>query len=114
MKKENKENFPCPCGGKLIWKKKKAVIDGVNCGLLDVELCHKCGSEYFPEQSMKIIEKKLKEAGIWGMQRKEVSFWKSGNSVVIRIPVKIASSLGLKPYMKGNIYKEDNRLVIET
>lgn len=110
---KKKESFPCPCGGRIEWKKKKVVIDGVNCGLLETEICKKCGSEYFPESSMEVIEKKLKEAGIWGMQRKEVSFWKSGNSVVIRIPVKIAASLGLKPAMRGNIYKENNRLVIE-
>jgi len=105
--------YPCPCGGKLKWKKKKVVWDNINCGILNVEYCPKCGSEYFPEESMQVIEKRLKEAGLWGVQRKEVSFWKSGNSVVIRIPVKIASVLGLKAHMKGNIYKEDNKLIVE-
>ncbi len=114
MKKNHrKEAYPCPCGGKVEWKRKEVVIDGVNCGILDIEYCPKCGSEYFPDKSMQVIEKKLKEAGLWGTQRKEVSFWKSGNSVVLRVPVKIASELGLKANGKGIIYKEDNKLIVE-
>lgn len=112
MKKE-KMSYPCPCSGRIKWKKKKVVLEGINCGVLDVEYCSKCGSEYFPEESMAVIEKKLKEAELWGMQRKEVSFWKSGASVVLRIPIKIAKSLGLKAHTRGSIYKEDNKLVVE-
>lgn len=110
---KNKEiSYPCPCGARVKWKRKKIIQEGINCGILDIEYCPKCGSEYFPDRTMAVIEKKLKESGSWGMQ-KEVSFWKSGNSVVLRIPVKIAAALGLKAHMKGNIYKEDNKLVVE-
>ena len=109
-----KEKYPCPCGGKIEWKRKKVVIEGINCGILDVEYCNKCNSEYFPEDSMQVIEKKLKDANLWGMQRKEVSFWKSGDSFVVRIPIKIASSLGLKANMKANLYQEGkNKLIVE-
>lgn len=110
--KINKISYPCPCGGKIKWKKEKVIREGIECGILDVEYCPKCGAEYFPDESMQVIEKKLKEAGLWGMQ-KEVSFWKSGNSVVVRIPVKIAAALGLKAHMKGNLYKENNKLIVE-
>lgn len=56
-----KENYPCPCGGKLKWKKDEIIIDGVNCGLLDVEFCENCGEEYFPGEAMEIVETKLKK-----------------------------------------------------
>ncbi len=109
-----KENYPCPCGGKVKWKEKEVIIDNVNCGNLWVERCDRCGSEYFPEESMKIIEQKLKQKGLWGMQRKEVIFWKSGNSVVLRIPRKIANTLDIKANQKAFMYPEgENKLIIE-
>lgn len=109
-----KINYPCPCGGRVKWKKDKVVMEGVDCGLLDVECCPKCGEEYLPEESLKVVENKLKEAGLWGVERRKVSFWKSGSSVVLRIPTKIANALGLKASQKADIYKEgENRLVVE-
>lgn len=109
-----KENYPCPCGDKVKWKKKKVVIDNVDCGILWVERCDKCGSEYFPEESMQIIEKKLKQVGLWGIERREISFWKSGNSVVLRIPIKIAHTLNIKANQKANLYPEGkNKLIVE-
>ena len=56
-----KGNFLCPCGGKLKWKKERVIRDGIDCGILDVEYCEKCGEEYLPDESMKIVEEKLKE-----------------------------------------------------
>ena len=46
-----KINYPCPCGGKVEWKKDSIIVEGVECGVLDVEYCSKCGEEYFPEDS---------------------------------------------------------------
>ncbi len=88
------------------------MIDEVDCGTLDIEACPKCGEEYFPEESMEIVEKKLKQAGVWGVQRKEVRLWKSGNSVLLRIPKAIADSLNLKPDEKVTIYPEGKRKLI--
>lgn len=68
-----KLNYPCPCGGRVKWA---------------------CGSKYFPEGSMEIVEDKLKEKGLWG-SRKEVKIWKSGSSVVIRLPTEISRSMDL-------------------
>ncbi len=106
-----KPEYPCPCGGKIQWKKEKVVTDNVSCGILDVEYCQKCGEEYYPEESMKIIEEKLKEKGLWGMQRKETTFWKSGNSVVLRVPKMIADALSLKPDAKAMIYSEGKKQI---
>ncbi|HLC56578.1 MAG TPA: AbrB/MazE/SpoVT family DNA-binding domain-containing protein [Candidatus Nanoarchaeia archaeon] len=107
-----KTQYPCPCGGKIKWKKDKVVIDGVNCGVLDIEYCEKCGEEYFPEESMKIVESKLKEKGLWGIKRKEVNLWKSGNSVVLRIPKDIADQLDLKPDEKVTLYAEGKKKLV--
>ncbi len=51
-----KRAYPCPCGGKVKWKKEKIVRDGIDCGILDIEYCPKCGEEYLPETSAQIVE----------------------------------------------------------
>ena len=34
-----KINYPCPCGGKLKWKRERFVREGIDCGILDIEYC---------------------------------------------------------------------------
>ncbi|MFA4886987.1 MAG: hypothetical protein WC595_02135 [Candidatus Nanoarchaeia archaeon] len=55
-----KKNFPCPCGGNVKWKRERVMQAEVDCGILDVEYCEKCGNEYLPEESMIVVERKLK------------------------------------------------------
>ncbi len=109
-----KISFPCPCGGTVNWAKEKVVQEGVDCGVLDVEICNKCGEMYLPEESMRLVESKLKAAGLWGVERKEVKFWKSGNSVTVRLPTEFTKKLGLESVKKGLVYQEGrNKLTIE-
>jgi hypothetical protein len=107
-----KINYPCPCGGKIQWKKDEVVVEGITCGVLDVEYCMACGEEYFPEETMEIVEQKLKEQGLWGIQRKEATLWKSGNSVLVRIPKDIAEALNLKPDEKVKLYIEGKKKLV--
>ncbi len=109
-----KLNYPCPCGGKVKWKQDQVIIDNVDCGVLDVEFCEKCGEMYLPSPSLEIVESKLKKAGVWGIERKKINFWKSGNSVIVRIPTDLTEALGIKPHEEGYIYREgNNKFVIE-
>ncbi len=109
-----KQGYPCPCGGRVKWKKDKVVIEGIDCGVLDVEVCNKCGEEYLPDESLEAVEGKLKAAGLWGIKRKKVSFWKSGNSVVLRIPKEIADSLNIESNTHADVYAEGKKkLVVE-
>ena len=111
---KNKKRYPCPCGGFVKWKKEKIVQDGVDCGILDVEICENCHEIYLPEESMQIVEEKLKQAGLWGMKRKEIKFWKSANSVIIRLPTEITKKLKLDDVKRGYVYQEGkNKLAIE-
>lgn len=52
-----KINYPCPCGGHVKWKRERVVQQGVDCGILDIEICPKCGTKYLPDESMEIVEK---------------------------------------------------------
>ena len=107
-----KLSYPCPCGGTLKWKKERIIEDGIDCGILDIEYCKNCGEVYLSDESLEIVENKLKENGLWGMQRKEIKFWKSGNAVIIRIPSEISKDL--QKVKMGHLYKEGKRkLAIE-
>ncbi|MBS3155287.1 hypothetical protein J4404_02190 [Candidatus Woesearchaeota archaeon] len=109
-----KIEYPCPCGGKVEWKKERIIQQGIDCGILDVEICNKCKSKYLPEESMIVVENKLKENGLWGMERKEIKFWKSGNSITTRFPINLVKSLDLNKIKKGYIYSEGkHKLTIE-
>lgn len=104
-----KINYPCPCGGKLKWKRESVIRDGIDCGILDIEYCEKCGEEYLPDESMRIVEEKLKQHGLWGIKRKEIKFWKSGNTIVIRLPTEMSRELKLDNIKKGYVYPEGER-----
>lgn len=107
-----KQEYPCPCGGKVDWKKDKVIVEGVECGILDVEYCAFCGEEYFPEETMEIVEKKLKAKGLWGVQPRKVNLWQSGKSVVLRIPKDMADELDLKPNEEVTIYVEGKKKIV--
>ena len=91
---------------------RSVVIEGMNLGVLDIEYCPRCGEEYFPEETMEVVERKLKEHGLWGVQRKEATLWKSGGSVILRIPKDIAEQLNLKPDEKVSLYVEGKKKLI--
>ena len=109
-----KKAYPCPCGGKIKWKREQVVRDSINCGILDIEYCEKCGQEYFPEESLEVVEQKLREAGLWGVQRKEIKFWKSGTSLTTRFPKELVDKLQLDRVKRGFMYSEGkNKICIE-
>lgn len=109
-----KYNYPCPCGGKIKWKRDRVIQDSIDCGILDIEYCEKCGEEYLPDESMEIVEKKLKEANLWGVERKEIKFWKTGKAITLRLPVDIVKKLQLDKIKKGYVHPEgNNKLTIE-
>lgn len=109
-----KTKIPCPCGGLLELKKEQVLQEGVDCGILEVEVCPKCLTQYLPEESMLLVEEKLKKVGLWGVQRKEIKFWKTGNAVTIRLPTSIVQKFHLSDIDKGYVHMEGkNKLVIE-
>lgn len=77
----------CPiCGkGKLVRKKVDYSYLEWNFGKYDADTCNKCGELFFTEKSSDAIEKKAKELGIWGMEKK-TKISKSGNSLIVRVP----------------------------
>ncbi|KAF5411310.1 MAG: hypothetical protein C5S38_09545 [Candidatus Methanophagaceae archaeon] len=67
---------------------------GIDFGLRDAEVCTACGSEYFDQETLKVIEEEIKERKIFALE-KRVRVTKSGESLVIRIPLEIAEFLNI-------------------
>ena len=84
MKKET-----CPeCEkGVLQVKKVPYFLYGEKAGDFDGEICNKCKAEFFNESQEEVIEKKVKEMGLWGLET-ETKLRKTGSSVGITLPKK--------------------------
>ena len=87
----------CPaCGkGKLRSGKIREQMFGVDLGEYPAEICDSCGESFVDQKTMRKIEARAKELGLWGLAKK-VSIAKSGNSLVVRIPAGLARFLRLK------------------
>jgi YgiT-type zinc finger domain-containing protein len=85
---------------------------GVVLGRFKAEICDRCGESFVSSETMREIEEKAKKKGLWGLTEK-VKVVKSGNSLAIRIPAKIAKFLKLDIGEELLIYPEKKKLTIE-
>lgn len=61
----------CPvCEGSLVRKKIPYKIGYYNLGNFEADICSSCGETFFTEKSSDTIDKKAKEAGLWGPEKK--------------------------------------------
>ncbi len=84
---------------------------GIKLGKFRAEICDKCNESFIDENAMKQIEKKAKELGIWGLAEK-LKIVKTGNSLAIRIPAKIAHFLKLTEGSEIVMYPEGRSKVV--
>jgi len=94
-------------------KKTPYSIEGVSLGDYDADVCTSCNEVFFTEASSDAIDLKAKDAGLWGLEKRgKIGY--SGNSLIVRIPKKVADFMDLK---KGEDIlirpKDKKRLVIE-
>lgn len=95
-------------------KTKEAYFFGeIKLGVFEAEKCPKCSEVFFTEEASDKIDEKAKEMGLWGMgQEGKIGY--SGNSIIVRVPKKIAEFLKLKDGKKVYIRPEGkNKLVVE-
>ena len=98
--------------GTLAKKKIKEIMFGIELGEFSAEVCSACGESFTDEKTTQLIENVAKKKGIWGLGIK-TKVTRTGNSLAIRIPTKIAKYLGLKEGEETYIHPEKNKLVIE-
>ena len=105
----------CPNCGKP--RLRKGVVHeemfGVDLGSFDGEICGACGETFLSESSMRKVEERAKELGLWGLASK-VRVVRSGNSLVVRIPAPLARHLKLRVGQELMISPDHaDRLVLE-
>jgi len=104
----------CPiCEEDLERKNVPYTVGDVKLGTFEADICSSCGEIFFTEKSSDAIDKKAREFGLWGLERKgKIGY--SGNSLIVRIPKKVAEFMKLKKGGGILIKPEDKkRLVIE-
>ena len=105
----------CPvCGkGSLKSAQVEESMFGVPLGKFSGEVCDCCGESFLDEAAMRRIEALAKELGIWGLS-KSLKVVKTGNSLSVRIPAKIAQFLELSEGKEVVLYPDGKkRMVVE-
>lgn len=96
---------------------RKEVIEekmfGVELGRFEADVCDQCGESFVDENTMLKIEAEAKRQGVWGLGQK-VKIGKSGNSIVVRIPARLARFMGLEAGREAFLQPDgEKRLIIE-
>jgi len=105
----------CPiCNkGKLKKGKIKEYMFGVYLGEFPAEICTKCNESFTDSKTTRKIEDIAIKKGIWGLGKK-TKITRTGNSLAVRIPKKIADHLKLTEGKEAYIHPEKDKLVIES
>lgn len=90
----------------------KEEIYGVYLGNFPAKKCSHCGEIWTDGKTMEKIEKVAREKGVWGLGVK-TKITKTGNSLAVRIPKRIADFLKLKKEEEVFIHPQDHKLIIE-
>ena len=105
----------CPVCAKGNLKKAKVeeIMFGTSLGIFPAEICTHCGESFTDETTTRLIETAAKKKGLWGLGVK-TKIARTGNSLAIRIPQKIAKFLKLKEGEETYLHPEKDKLIIET
>lgn len=95
MTKARKLPYPCRCGGPLVEAPIHVEHLGIDFGVRTGHVCTRCGDEFLTDEVWQEVEDRAKEAGLFGLEKK-VEVRKSGNSLVVTLPPKIAKYLGIR------------------
>jgi uncharacterized C2H2 Zn-finger protein len=87
----------CPVCGRagLRREKRHAEQSGFDLGVYAAEICPSCGEVFWDKKDVAEMEQKAKVIGIRGLEQK-TKVATVGNSMVVRIPRRLANFLGLK------------------
>lgn len=99
--------------GKLKKGKIKESMFGIYLGEFPAEICTKCGESFTDAETTRKIENAAMKKGVWGLGKK-TKITRTGNSLAVRIPKKIADYLKLTEGKEAYIHPENNKLIIES
>tara|TARA_Y100000310_G_scaffold277777_1_gene295798 strand:- start:385 stop:720 length:336 start_codon:yes stop_codon:yes gene_type:complete len=105
-------NCPVCDDGELKKGKIKEYMFGVFLGEFPADICSKCGESFTDEETTRDIEVVAKKKGLWELGVK-TKIAKTGNSLAIRIPKKLAKFLKFKEGGETYLYPDKDKLVVE-
>ncbi|MBI2140621.1 YgiT-type zinc finger protein [Candidatus Woesearchaeota archaeon] len=85
---------------------------GVLLGEFPAEICSSCQESFTDSETTARIELSAREKGIWGLGLK-TKITRTGNSLAVRIPKKIADFLEFTEGKEAYIHPDAGKLVIE-
>ncbi|MBI2670862.1 AbrB/MazE/SpoVT family DNA-binding domain-containing protein [Candidatus Woesearchaeota archaeon] len=105
----------CPICEKGILKKEiiKEYMFGFYLGEFPAEICSGCNESFTDSITTKEIEKIARKKGLWDLGA-TTKITKTGNSLAVRIPKKLADYLNLKDGKKAYLHPEKDKLIIES
>lgn len=105
----------CPVCNDGVLKKGiiKEYMFGIYLGEFPADVCTKCKESFTDSDTTKKIETSAKKKGLWGLGS-ITKITKTGNSLAVRIPKKIADYLNLKNGNKAYVHPENDKLIIES
>lgn len=86
---------------------------GVFLGEYEGLRCNICGESFLDEKATHDILQRSKELGIFGLEA-TTKVTKSGNSLSIRVPKKLAEFMKLKEGKEVRMHPAGNKLIVET
>lgn len=84
---------------------------GVDLGEFEAEVCPACGESFLTEAAMEELERRARDAGVWGLGQK-LKVTKSGNSLVLRIPADLAKFLKLRAGTEVFVHPEGEDSIV--
>ena len=108
------KTIKCPICEKGILRKGKTKEEmfGIFLGEFPADICDHCGESFTNSKTTKEIEEIAKKKGIWGLGVK-TKITKTGNSLAIRIPKRIAEFINFREGDETYIHPGAGKLMIE-
>jgi hypothetical protein len=98
--------------GKLHKGKMKQYMCGEYLGEFEAETCDTCGEIFNDEETVQKMEDIAKKKGVWALGA-TTKITKTGNSLAVRIPKKIADFLKVEDGTEVYIHPEKDKLIVE-
>ena len=86
---------------------------GVYLGKFSAIVCSKCNESFTDSETTLKIQEIAKEKGIWGLGS-NTKITKTGNSLSVRIPKKLADYLKLNDGEEVYIHPDGDRIIVES
>ncbi|MBI5398820.1 hypothetical protein HZB03_05120 [Candidatus Woesearchaeota archaeon] len=98
--------------GTLHTKKIEEKLFGVSLGEFPAQVCSSCKESFADAETTQKVEAAAKKKGIWGLGVK-TKITRTGNSLAIRSPKKIADFLKLREGEEAYVHPESGKLIID-